>query len=569
MPDTRLEQLKKCTDRKELAALLGYKPKSLAYILYQKTPAQNYKTFPIKKRKGGERIIDAPRPELMLLQRRVSDLFQDCIQDVLAIEGHDTTIHHGFQRKKSIITNAKPHRSRKFVFNIDISDYFHSINFGRVLGFFEKNRNFGLNREVAVTLAQICCYEGRLPQGAPTSPVVSNLITQILDVRLSKIAEKNGCVYTRYADDITFSTSEQKFPRKIATKNLFSHTWRAARALKKEIKSFGFDINPLKTRMQYQQSRQTVTGLVVNKKVNVTKDYIRECRSMVDSYTRTGKFFIKKTEIDDDENRKIVREPGTSAQLLGRYGHIRNVKISEFSENNPQPEALSSYEKDYRKLLLFSSFHFNQKPIVIVEGKTDSIYLKAALRKLHKNYPDLVKKKGKKFEYNILFLPFTETNKRILGIDGGTSHLARFLNAYRKEAREFVKTDDQRPVICLIDNDTGAKPFLSWKDKNGATINRTGSPFNLFENVHLLMTPIPSGKTESKIEDYFQKKTLDEKIGNRKFNSENKAVTDDEYGKAWFATKVVWAKKDKINFDGFKPLLDTLAATAILLNNPK
>jgi RNA-directed DNA polymerase len=562
MTDTRLEQLKKCKNRKKLASLLGYKPKSLTYILYQRTSSQNYKTFSIKKRQGGDRVIDAPRSELMLLQRRVSNLLQDCLQDTLAIEGHEATIHHGFQRKKSIITNAKPHRSRKFVFNIDISDYFHSINFGRVLGFFEKNRNFSLEREVAVTLAQICCYNGRLPQGAPTSPVMSNLISQILDVRLSKLAENYGCVYTRYADDITFSTSERKFPRNIAKKSRLSSTWRAAKMLRKEIKSAGFNINPSKTRMQYRQSRQTVTGLVVNSKINVTREYIKDCRAMVNTYIKTGSFFIKRVQREDGGSFKTIEEPGTPAQLIGRYGHIRNVKLSEFSKNNPQPLNLASYEKDYRKLLLFSTFHFNQKPLILVEGKTDSIYLKAALRKLHKDYPTLITKKGKKFEYNIAFFPFTDTTKRMLEIDGGTSHLARFLSAYRKESKGFVEIANQRPVICLIDNDSGAKPFLSWKDKTGAKINNTGSPFNLFGNVYLLMTPIPNGKKESKIEDFFSKNTLATPLGGRLFNAENKAVTESEYGKAWFATKVVWAKKERVNFDKFKPLLNIIAKVA-------
>ena len=469
----------------------------------------------------------------------------------------------------SIITNAKPHRARKFVFNVDIAEFFHSINFGRVLGFFEKNRHFCLDREVAVTLAQICCHDGRLPQGAPTSPIISNLITNILDIRLSKIAAKNGCTYTRYADDITFSTSENKFPRDLAVKHLFSHKWRAGKSLKKEVKSFGFQLNPTKTRMQYQQSRQVVTGLVVNKRINVAKNYIRDSRAMIHNYTKTGHFFESITEVDEQGNAKTVKRPGTALQLLGRYAHIRNVKKSEFSVTNPQPEEFASYEKDYRKLLMFMTLHLNEKPVIFVEGKTDSIYLKAALRKLHKSYPELVQKKGKSYDYQVSFVPFSETNRRILQLDGGTSHLAKFLNAYRKESKGFVNVVGQKSVICLIDNDSGATKFLSWKDKTGKKIDRVSPSFNLFENIHLVLTPNPPGTNESKIEDYFSQKILSSKIGNRVFNPENKAVNDNEYGKSWFATKVVWHKKAEINFDQFRPLLDILAGLAKSLNNPK
>ena len=569
MAITRLQQLKACQNRKELAVLLGYKPKTLAYVLYQRTPAQNYKTFKIKKKNGGNRVIDAPNDELLFLQRRASDLLQDCLQDAVATEGHKSPLHHGFQRKKSIVTNAKPHRAQRFVFNIDLSDFFSTINFGRVYGFFKKNRNFQLVDEVAATLAQICCYQGRLPQGAPTSPVASNLICQTIDYRLSKLAERYGCSYTRYADDLTFSTSERKFPRQIGSKAIFSAQWSPGRKLNNEIKASGFLVNASKTRMQYAQSRQTVTGLVVNKKINVTAEFARDTRAMVHSYVTKGSFYIRRVETDANGEKKIVKDVGTAAQILGRLSHIRNVKTAEFSKSHPQPTKLAGYEETYSRLLLFDLFHFSQTPTLIMEGKTDIIYIKAALRKLQKDYPLLIKKNKKSFDYKFKVFNFSETNKRILGIDGGSSHLAKFLSNYRKESRKFCKIQNQRPVICVIDNDSGAKPFLGWKDSSGNPITRVGSPFHLFDNVYLILTPNPLGKTESKIEDYFTKATLGTKISGKSFNPENIGVTEKEYGKAWFSTKVVWTKKSTIKFDHFKPLLDLINSTALKVNNPK
>lgn len=565
----KIDQLKSCKDRKDLARLLGYAPKSLSYILYELKAPQNYRTFKIPKRKGGDRVIDAPGKELLFLQRRASSLLQDCLQDAIENEGHESSIHHGFQRGKSIITNATLHKGRRFVFNIDLEDFFPSINFGRVYSYLKKNRNFQLADEVAVTLAQICCYNGKLPQGAATSPVISNLICQTLDVRLAKLANKYGCTYSRYADDITFSTSEKKFPRQISRKQLLSSNWKVGKKLKSEILDAGFTINETKVRMQYSQSRQTVTGLIVNKKVNVPAEYEHESRAMVHSYVTTGHYHIRRRKTDSSGNSRIEKEPGTAAQLIGRYSYIHNVKMASAPSNDIKNESLCSYEKDYRRLLLFSMLHFSESPMLLMEGKTDSIYIKAALRKLHKDYPSLISKKGKKFEYKIRFFQFSKTNRRILGIDGGTSHLASFLSAYRKESKKFCKIDNQKPVICILDNDSGAKPFLSWKDSSGNKITTSGSPFHLFENVYLIFTPNPPGKSESKIEDYFSRKVLDTEISGKRFNSENTAASEKEYGKAWFATKVVWPKKSKIRFDAFKPLLDLINTTSSKIHNPK
>jgi hypothetical protein len=102
------------------------------------------------------------------------------------------------------------------VLNIDLEDFFGTVNLGRVRGFFIKERNFALKPRVATVLAQIACHDNALPQGSPCSPVISNLIGHVLDIQLSALARKTGCTYSRYADDITFSTNKQVFPPAIA-----------------------------------------------------------------------------------------------------------------------------------------------------------------------------------------------------------------------------------------------------------------------------------------------------------------------------------------------------------------
>ena len=122
-------------------------------------------------------------------------------------------------------------------------------------------------------IAQIACHENSLPQGSPCSPVISNLIAHLLDIRLVKLASKAGCTYSRYADDLTFSTNKKEFPVDIAvpsgTDGAASHLWLPSKTLQKVIERTGFCINDKKTHMMYRTSRLDVTGLVVNKKINV------------------------------------------------------------------------------------------------------------------------------------------------------------------------------------------------------------------------------------------------------------------------------------------------------------
>ena len=120
---------------------------------------------------------------------------------------------------------------------------------------------------MATTIAQIACYEGKLPQGAPSSPIITNMICNIFDMRLLRLAKKYKLDYTRYADDLSFSTNDKKFVD--FEKQFFEE-------LTQEINRAGFSINDKKTRVQYKDSHQEVTGIVVNKKLNVDRTYYKE-----------------------------------------------------------------------------------------------------------------------------------------------------------------------------------------------------------------------------------------------------------------------------------------------------
>lgn len=261
---SHLDHLKTTSSLSDVAELLGFKPKALSYILYIKSNSTKYTEFEIPKRSGGVRKICAPTKELKSVQKRLSILLQDCIDEINSRKGVKSVLSHGFRRKYSIISNAEYHRNRRYIFNIDIDDYFGTINFGRVRGFFIKNKNFELHPSVATVLAQIACHENELPQGSPCSPVITNLITHALDIRLADLAFKSNCYYSRYADDLTFSTNCKSIPRTIAAKDAHSGKWMPGKSLTKLIIKAGFSINQSKTRLQYKHSRQDVTGLLVN-----------------------------------------------------------------------------------------------------------------------------------------------------------------------------------------------------------------------------------------------------------------------------------------------------------------
>lgn len=148
---SQLSALKAAKTREDLAALLGYKQSAMSYLLYKLDDSKKYKIFDIPKKRGGVRKIFAPCKQLRLMQRRLCDLLQNCNEEIIGRGAGEKVdrLSHGFKRQRSIMTNAKVHRKRRFVFNIDLEGFFDSINFGRVRGFFINNREFSLDPFIA------------------------------------------------------------------------------------------------------------------------------------------------------------------------------------------------------------------------------------------------------------------------------------------------------------------------------------------------------------------------------------------------------------------------------------
>ena len=191
---TILDSLRSAKSLSDLAILLSFTPSGLAYTLYKSPDEAKYHKFQISKRDGGLRDICAPKGALKLLQRNLTDLLYDCRDEIVKVRPL-RPIAHGFRKDQSIIDNAA--HGRRYVLNLDLQNFFPSFNFGRVRGYFIKNRDFALNEKVATYIAQIACFENALPQGSPCSPIIADMLAHMLDVRLVRLAKVNRVTYSR------------------------------------------------------------------------------------------------------------------------------------------------------------------------------------------------------------------------------------------------------------------------------------------------------------------------------------------------------------------------------------
>ncbi len=560
-----LKALQSATSLRSVATILGCKPSGLSWLLYKKPAADKYKSFEIPKRGGGLRKISAPSPELKALQRKLADRLEACRKEIVERENLRDDIAHGFRPGRSIISNAKRHRGRRHVFNVDLSNFFGTINFGRVRGYLIKDKNFALNPKVATILAQIACHDNALPQGSPCSPLISNLIGHVLDVHLVRLCAKLGCVYTRYADDLTFSTNLAEFPTSIAVASpVDPHIWLPGKELIRLVALSGFEMNPTKTRMQYCNSRQEVTGLVVNRKVNVRSEYRRTVRSMVHRLFTTGAYSHVQRKLDANGIMEDVCVPGTLDQLHGMLGFIDQIDLQYKKDalSTGRHIRLSSKESVYRRFLMFKEFYSASRPTIICEGKTDNVYLVHAIRSLAAKFPLLasigadgrIKLAARLYKYT------GSSTGRILGLNGGTGDLTKFIQSYRSEMARFTAPGKFQPIIVLIDNDSGAGPIYSTiKEITKYTPTKLEPFIHITGNLYVCATPLPPGKSESMIEDFFDASTKAEEIGGKKFNPKTDGDTDKYYGKVVFAHKVVRTKADTINFNDFELLLTNIS----------
>lgn len=355
--------------------------KSITYYSNPKLCSNAYRSFEVAKKSGGSRNIHAPVRGLKFIQQALSTILQHVFEQHTAAKG--------FVAGLSIAENAKPHVGKHYVFNLDLKDFFPSVDkprFWKRLQYPPFNLNDESDRlHLANRISALCftqmeverLLDGKiqhvqrdvLPQGAPSSPVITNIIAYRLDKKLTGLAKRFGCDYTRYADDITFSSMH----------HVYGKDGVFRKELEKIISSQHFRINEKKTRLQKNVHRQEVTGVVVNEKLNVKRRYIKQLRQWLYFWEKYGEekaeeLFLKaynedKGHITEDEasmreviNGKLLylkmikgEDDSTYTKLKNRYEALKNgvepVDINKLLELWEQKGIHAAMKHYYRSQL--------------------------------------------------------------------------------------------------------------------------------------------------------------------------------------------------------------------------
>jgi retron-type reverse transcriptase len=244
----------------ELAEWLDLPDVALKQWLNRIPGGYSYTKFRLPKKNGrGYRTINAPTHNLKVLQKSIYNKL------LKPLTPHKSAT--AYVPGRSIFDNAMPHVGQSVVINIDLKNFFGNINSNKIYRYW---RLLGWDVESSTVLRNICCHEGGLPQGAPTSPALSNLCNQLLDIRLEAVAKRNKGKYTRYSDDLTFSFSKS-----------YGHQGGIVKIINRILIDEGYEIQKKKKiRIQRSHQRQTTTGLIVNEKVNLPRETRRRIRAM-------------------------------------------------------------------------------------------------------------------------------------------------------------------------------------------------------------------------------------------------------------------------------------------------
>jgi len=300
---------------KGLAEFLGVSPKAMKFYAFSKHGQKKaYRTFPLNKKGGGTRPISAPHDGLYIIQRAILDkiLTPENLQNRYCV--------FSYAKGKSAQEMSARHVSRDFIVRFDLEDFFGHLTFPRVLGAL-KAFPLKLPHHTAVVIAQLCTTSEGLPQGAPTSPALSNLIARRMDGEFIRLAKENGFRYSRYSDDLIISGTTKRNLSTLVEFDEHTKSYVAAEPVRQIIESNSFTLNASKTRLAFRHQKQVVVGSVVNKKVNVDRKYIRQIRTLLHLCRK-----------DPDEALQAYRKwtgrdvKNISDVLRGKIGYARLLK---------------------------------------------------------------------------------------------------------------------------------------------------------------------------------------------------------------------------------------------------
>lgn len=322
-----------------------------------------YEKFLLPKKNGGKRIIHSPNKELAFLQYCLSLL----LKDYYIPNSHAC----GFIEGKSILTNAQFHINKDIVYTIDLENYFTTINSQRIVEVLMR-RPFRFSYIVAVFIANLTTVSVSdklrvLPQGAPSSPLITNIVSDRLDLRLSKLSENYSLGYSRYVDDITFSFNFENLKR------WNSHGFRKGlkQIIEEIIAEEGFTINQKKTRVSFHTQKQMVTGLVVNTKPNIPRVQIKKLRTIlhnweVDGYIIASHKFFKNREESNSRIKTFSYMENVIAGYLSYIEMVKGVNDSTLLKLKERYNALKVRDK---------LFVLNNNSLVTTKKKLPNIFI--------------------------------------------------------------------------------------------------------------------------------------------------------------------------------------------------
>ncbi len=280
--------------------------RSFNYYAYSSNAKHRYVSFQIPKKDGTSRSIDAPSKGLKVIQKALSVLLES-----IYVPNQSAM---GFVNGRSIVDNAKAHLGKTYVYNIDLKNFFPSITAGRICARLQA-KPYQFDKGMASLIADICCIKSSegiavLPQGAPTSPIMTNIICEKLDYKLQNLAKAFRLTYTRYADDITFS----------GNRNVFNEEGKFCKKLRQIIEDEEhLKINENKTRLCQHGGRMEVTGITVNSQMNTSRKYMRQVRTMLHNWESLGYEEAQKNYIE------IYNKTNTKNHNAKGVHHIENV----------------------------------------------------------------------------------------------------------------------------------------------------------------------------------------------------------------------------------------------------
>ncbi len=298
-------RLTQCTKLKHLAELLNMPKDDLKAII--KAPPQ-YQAFNLPKADGGKRLIEAPNDRLKKIQQTLNHAFQAYYHGIrpMSVYGGVAAADNDLP-VRNILSNARRHLNRQWILNLDLTDFYHQVPMQKIEDLLRGV--IGMGEKTATAIARLCCFKNRLPMGAPTSCILANFACLDLDKALQAVANKHNLRYTRFIDDMTFS-SNQEIPESVIDK------------LRAAINQSGFHMNEHKMWQKHLANSPEVTGLILLPgKVDIAPAYITDLKKDIDLYRQMVKAGDRLKQIFHDRNLWHFRQ-----HLQGKVNFVGMVR---------------------------------------------------------------------------------------------------------------------------------------------------------------------------------------------------------------------------------------------------